>query len=114
MNTAPRRHPVRVDQDGPWSVSVAESPHDARSYSIYIKTPTHNLTLTRTVMELVDLHQKLQDTIPTAKLPSLSLDSSSLPARHHKAEVCLFNTLSRLASPSANKTVAAPLLLGSQ
>uniref|UniRef100_A0A0W0FXA5 Uncharacterized protein n=1 Tax=Moniliophthora roreri TaxID=221103 RepID=A0A0W0FXA5_MONRR len=105
MNTAPRRHPVRVDQDGPWSVSVAESPHDARSYSIYIKTPTHNLTLTRTVMELLDLHQKLQDTIPTAKLPPLPLDPSSLPATAPpKRKSAFLNTLSRLASPSANKT----------
>jgi hypothetical protein len=26
------------NQDGPWSVSVAESPYDARSYSLYIKS----------------------------------------------------------------------------
>jgi serum/glucocorticoid-regulated kinase 2 len=38
MNTS-RRPPVRMDaQDGPWSVSVAETPHDARSYSLYIKS----------------------------------------------------------------------------
>lgn len=35
----PRRPPVRMDaQGGPWSVSVAETPHDARSYSLYIKS----------------------------------------------------------------------------
>lgn len=34
-----RRPPVRIDaQEGPWSVSVAETPHDAHSYSIYIKS----------------------------------------------------------------------------
>lgn len=34
-----RRPPVRIDaQDGPWSISVAETPHDAHSYSIYIKS----------------------------------------------------------------------------
>lgn len=34
-----RRPPVRLDlQEGPWSVSVAETPHDAHSYSIYIKS----------------------------------------------------------------------------
>jgi len=34
-----RRPPVRMDaQDGPWSVSVAETPYDARSYSLYIKS----------------------------------------------------------------------------
>lgn len=38
MNT-PRRPPVRMDaQAGRWSVSVAETPHDARSYSLYIKS----------------------------------------------------------------------------
>lgn len=34
-----RRPPVRMDaQDGPWSVSVAETPHDVHSYSLYIKS----------------------------------------------------------------------------
>jgi serum/glucocorticoid-regulated kinase 2 len=34
-----RRPPVRIDaQEGPWSVSVAETPHDAHSYCIYIKS----------------------------------------------------------------------------
>lgn len=34
-----RRPPVRMDhQDGPWSVSVAESPHHNHSYSLYIKS----------------------------------------------------------------------------
>ena len=34
-----RRPPVRIDaQEGPWSVSVAETPHDASSYSLYIKS----------------------------------------------------------------------------
>ena len=38
-DTTFRRPPVRMDaQDGPWSVSVAETPHDARSYSLYIKS----------------------------------------------------------------------------
>ena len=37
-----RRPPVRIDaQEGPWSISVAETPHDARSYSIYIKSESH-------------------------------------------------------------------------
>lgn len=39
-----RRPPVRMDaQDGPWSVSVAETPHDARSYSLYIKSEFFSL-----------------------------------------------------------------------
>lgn len=34
-----RRLPVRAEnQDGPWTVSVAETPHEANSYSIYIKS----------------------------------------------------------------------------
>lgn len=37
--SAHRRPPVRMDaQDGPWSVSVAETPHDSRAYSLYIKS----------------------------------------------------------------------------
>lgn len=40
-----RRPPVRIDaQEGPWSISVAETPHDARSYSIYIKSESHSST----------------------------------------------------------------------
>ena len=36
---AMRRQPVRIDaQEGPWTISVAETPHDSRSYSIYIKS----------------------------------------------------------------------------
>lgn len=33
-----RRTPVRIDHEGPWSVSVAETPHDTQSYSLYIKS----------------------------------------------------------------------------
>ena len=34
-----RRIPVRAEnQDGPWTVSVAETPHEPNSYSIYIKS----------------------------------------------------------------------------
>jgi serum/glucocorticoid-regulated kinase 2 len=35
----PRRPLVRIDnQDGPWTVSVAETPHDPHSYSLYVKS----------------------------------------------------------------------------
>ena len=38
-NPSGMRPPVRMDaQDGPWSISVAETPHDAHSYSLYIKS----------------------------------------------------------------------------
>ncbi|KAJ7492025.1 kinase-like protein [Mycena latifolia] len=96
-----RRPPVRMNaQDGPWSVSVAETPDDPRSYSLYIKTPTHNLTLTRTIMELVDLDRKLREAYPTAALPDLPIDASA-PKR--KTKSTFLNTLSRLASPNANR-----------
>ncbi|KAH7922670.1 hypothetical protein BV22DRAFT_1016856 [Leucogyrophana mollusca] len=99
-----RRPPIRVDaQEGPWSVSVAETPHDARSYSIYIKTPTHNLTLTRTATEVVELHAKLGESNPGVKLPKLPLDVASIPAPPVKRKSTFLNTLSRLASPSQNK-----------
>jgi serum/glucocorticoid-regulated kinase 2 len=38
-NPSGMRPPVRMDaQEGPWSISVAETPHDAQSYSLYIKS----------------------------------------------------------------------------
>lgn len=96
-----RRPPVRIDaQEGPWSVSVAETPHDAHSYSIYIKTSTHNLTLTRTATEIVELHVKLADSVPGTRLPKLPIDSAAQPIKRN----IFLNTLSRLASPS-NKGV---------
>lgn len=92
-----RRPPVRIDaHEGPWSVSVAETPHDAHSYSIYIKTSTHNLTLTRTATEVVELHVKLADSVPGTRLPKLPIDSASQPIKRN----IFLNTLSRLASPS--------------
>ncbi|KAH0837846.1 hypothetical protein J3R83DRAFT_6070 [Lanmaoa asiatica] len=172
-----RRPPVRIDvQEGPWSISVAETPHDARSYSIYIKSeshrsthpsptrlgpafasmslpspsvpfvcvvltflggvliwayvirhsftvtsrftasscivantavpsaaPTHNLTLTRTATEVVELHVKLEDSDGTSKPPKLPIDIASLPQQPAKRKSTFLNTLSRLASPSTNK-----------
>ncbi|OJA13142.1 hypothetical protein AZE42_03651 [Rhizopogon vesiculosus] len=96
-----RRPPVRIDvQEGPWSVSVAETPHDAHSYSIYIKTSTHNLTLTRTATEVVELHAKLADTVPGTKLPKLPIDLTAIPVQPIKRKSTFLNTLSRFASPS--------------
>ncbi|KAF7347299.1 hypothetical protein MVEN_01485200 [Mycena venus] len=103
MDPASRRPPVRMNaQDGPWSVSVAETPDDARSYSLYIKTPTHNLTLTRTAQELIDLDRKLKESYPSAALPDLPIDAD-VPAKR-KTKSTFLNTLSRLASPNANRT----------
>ncbi|KAG9222210.1 hypothetical protein CCMSSC00406_0006507 [Pleurotus cornucopiae] len=101
--TSSRRQPVHVDQDGPWSISVAETPHNAQTYSLYIKTPTHNLTLTRTAMEIVELDQKLRDVQPGANFPPLPIDIASLPPPPKRKSTFL-NTLSRLASPTSSRT----------
>ncbi|KAJ7762342.1 kinase-like protein [Mycena maculata] len=107
-----RRPPVRMNpQDGPWSVSVAETPDDPRSYSLYIKTPTHNLTLTRTAAELVDLDRKLREAYPTANLQELPIDASGPPKR--KTKSTFLNTLSRLASPNTNRANRRPTPLTS-
>ena len=38
QSTPSRRIPNREKQEGPWTISVAESPHDTTSYSLYIKS----------------------------------------------------------------------------
>ncbi|KAL1716216.1 hypothetical protein EV715DRAFT_205746 [Schizophyllum commune] len=98
-----KRVPIRIDPDAPWSVSVAETPNDATAYSIYVKTPTHNLTLTRTLMEIVELDTKLREGHPGLKLPALPLDPSKIPAPPKRKSTFL-NTLSRFASPATNRT----------
>ena len=37
-STPSRRLPQREKQEGHWTISVAETPHDATSYSLYIKS----------------------------------------------------------------------------
>ncbi|ETW86608.1 hypothetical protein HETIRDRAFT_377172 [Heterobasidion irregulare TC 32-1] len=87
-------------QDGPWTVSVAENPHDpASSYSLYVKTPTHNLTLSRTSREIIELNTKLHDAHPAVALPHLPIQPA--PALPPKRKSAFLNTLSRLASPSS-------------
>ncbi|KAI0756155.1 hypothetical protein C8Q80DRAFT_1126951 [Daedaleopsis nitida] len=100
-------------EEGPWTVSAAETPHDPSSYSLYIKTPTHNITLTRSAQEVVELHAKLRDTLSGMKLPTPPIDSSSLPTPPKRKSVFL-NTLSRLASPSGNKSANARQASGRQ
>lgn len=65
--------------------------------------PTHNLTLTRTATEMVELHAKLEDSDGASKLPKLPIDIASLPQQPAKRKSTFLNTLSRLASPSTNK-----------
>lgn len=64
-----------------------------------LAAPTHNLTLTRTALEIVEVDGKLRDTLPGIKLPKLPIDASTLPAPPKRKSMFL-NTLSRLASPS--------------
>lgn len=64
---------------------------------------THNLTLTRTATEVVELHAKLADTVPGTKLPKLPIDLAAIPGQPTKRKSTFLNTLSRLASPSTNK-----------
>ncbi|KAJ7045085.1 hypothetical protein C8F04DRAFT_989690 [Mycena alexandri] len=104
----PRRPAFRTDprqflrpkspSDGPWSVSVAEYDGD---FSLYIKSPTHNFTLTRTAAELVDFDRKLKEAYPDA--PVLPLDLANLEKRRPKSSTFL-NTLTRLASPKPRST----------
>lgn len=65
--------------------------------------PTHNLTLTRTATEVVELHAKLEDSDGPSKLPKLPIDTASLSQQPTKRKSTFLNTLSRLASPSTNK-----------
>lgn len=99
------RGPVAASQDGPWSVSVAENPNDPRSYSIYIKTPTHNITLTRNVTEIIDLHDKIRDSVPHASLPKLPIDATAQPPQKRRSS--FLHTLSRFASNSSNGSRAS-------
>jgi hypothetical protein len=64
---------------------------------------THNLTLTRTATEVVELHAKLADAVPGTKLPKLPIDLAAIPVQPIKRKSTFLNTLSRLASPSTNK-----------
>ncbi|KAH9988915.1 hypothetical protein BJV77DRAFT_1061334 [Russula vinacea] len=98
-----RRQVLRVDaQDGPWTVSVAENHHRPSSYTLYVKTPTHNLTLSRTARELVELDHKLHDSHPSVSRPALPID----PPQPTKRKSVILTTLSRLASPASKSTGA--------
>ncbi|KAF8527446.1 hypothetical protein BU17DRAFT_39852 [Hysterangium stoloniferum] len=95
------RKPLRMDaQDGPWSVSVAENPHDSKTYTIYIQTPTHHLTLTRTASEVAELHTKLADVHASPELPPLPLTEP--PTKRRSS---FLHTLSRLANTTPKPAV---------
>jgi serum/glucocorticoid-regulated kinase 2 len=62
--------------------------------------PTHNLTLSRTAREIVELDHKLRDAHPNVSRPALPIGFSALPQPTKRKSVIL-NTLSRLASPAS-------------
>ncbi|KIJ54427.1 hypothetical protein M422DRAFT_241670, partial [Sphaerobolus stellatus SS14] len=100
MHPQARRKPLRMDaQDGPWSISVADN--DQRSYTIYIQTPTHHLTLTRTVSEIIELHSRLSDFNPP-ELPPLPV--SEQPAKRRSS---FLHTLSRLANNPSKSSASS-------
>lgn len=67
--------------------------------------PTHNLTLSRTAREIIELDHKLHDAYPNVSRPALPIDASVLP-QPTKRKSAILNTLSRLASP-ASKSAGA-------
>ncbi|EJF67402.1 hypothetical protein BD309DRAFT_874804 [Dichomitus squalens] len=68
-----------------------------------VPPPTHNITLTRSAQEIVELHVKLRDSFPGLKMPNPPIDAAALPTPPKRKSVFL-NTLSRLASPSGNRS----------
>ncbi|KDN44805.1 hypothetical protein RSAG8_05278, partial [Rhizoctonia solani AG-8 WAC10335] len=91
-------------EDGPWSISVAGAPSNntKKKYTIYIQTPTQNLTLTRAAQEITDLHAKLRSNHPNTALPPLpGFPASGTDATDGaKRRSSFLNTLSRLANPN--------------
>lgn len=113
-------------EDGPWSVSVADAsaatdnstkvrePRKKQKvlspmFTLYITTPTHNLTLLRSTTELVDLDAKLRESHPTVPvLPQLpNAAGANSPTSQSQTSRKILQTISRTLSPNANKTRAA-------
>lgn len=80
------------------------------AYTLYCTTPTHNLTLSRSANEIIELDQKLREGQSSAnvlpKLPKLitSIPATTSPSTGGRR---LFQTISRTLSPGANKNRAA-------
>ena len=94
------------------------------AYTLYVSTPTHNLTLTRTTAQIVALDEKLRENHPAAvnskTLPALPpLQSAAASAAASRSSVAspaaqqqtssrkLLQTISRTLSPASNKTRTA-------
>ncbi|CDS00983.1 hypothetical protein [Sporisorium scitamineum] len=97
--------------DGPWSISVAEA-KDKRegrkrkqlvaSYTLYVTTPTHNLTLIRSTNDITEMDQKIRDALSsTSSLPALPALPTSAPQLSGRK---FFQTISRTLSPGASKS----------
>ncbi|SJX63560.1 serine/threonine protein kinase B-related Ukb1 [Sporisorium reilianum f. sp. reilianum] len=100
--------------DAPWSISVAEA-KDKRegrkrkqlvaSYTLYVTTPTHNLTLIRSANDITDMDQKIRDALPSSStLPALLTLPTSPPQLSGRK---FFQTISRTLSPGAAKSRAS-------
>ena len=95
--------------DGPWSISVAEAKDKRQgrkrkqlvaSYTLYVTTSTHNLTLIRSANDISDTDQKIRDSLPINSIPGLPVLPASTP---HLSGRKLFQTISRTLSPGASK-----------
>jgi serum/glucocorticoid-regulated kinase 2 len=101
-------------EDGPWSVSVAEmtsTPSEKREsrkktkgglhmYTLYITTPTHNITLLRSNVELIELDTKIREGQSTSStLPTLPI----LPQSTQQTSRKFFQTISRTLSPGVSR-----------
>ncbi|PWN33521.1 kinase-like protein [Meira miltonrushii] len=105
-------------EDGPWSVSVAEAQQGTHSekrdllrkkakpsahlYTLYVTTPTHNLTLIRSSTDLVELDQRIRENQSSSAsgipaLPSLPVAQAAPTGRK------FLQTISRTLSPSGHK-----------
>ncbi|EPQ26835.1 uncharacterized protein PFL1_05470 [Pseudozyma flocculosa PF-1] len=105
---------ARSASDGPWSISVAEVPdkregrkrkHQQTAYTLYITTPTHNITLTRSGAEIVELDQRIRENQSVStSLPSLPSLPSAAPQTSGRR---ILKTISRTLSPSGSRNRAA-------
>ncbi|KAJ9477802.1 putative Serine/threonine-protein kinase YPK1 (putative) [Pseudozyma hubeiensis] len=98
--------------DGPWSISVAEAKDKRQgrkrkqlvaSYTLYVATPTHNLTLIRSAIDIAEVDQKIKDSLSPTSLPALPSLPSSAPSSSGRK---FLQTLSRTLSPGASKSRA--------
>ena len=127
LNASPRAHGAELDTaltdlvtpsalgrsgDGLWSISVAEA-KDKRegrkrkqivaSYTLYVTTPTHNLTLIRSTNDIIDMDNKIKDSVVNSSLPTLPSLPTSPPQLSGRK---FFQTISRTLSPGASKSRA--------